>query len=81
MSRPTGSFSSRRYDNNCFEMDGGELLDRLQFHDHDAFDQEIGTKAFVEVHTVELERNSRLPLNTQAAPLQLPRQYNLINRF
>ena len=70
MNRPTGAPAAADTTATRFERTVASCSTDLEFQDHDGFDQEIGTKAFDELHTGDRERNSRLPAQHEATSIE-----------
>ncbi|CAN5658952.1 hypothetical protein BH11VER1_BH11VER1_36460 [soil metagenome] len=64
-----------------FAMDRGELLDGLEFHDHAAFYEKIGTESLLENHFVIFKPDDLLPFHLETPFFQSPGQDHLINRL
>ena len=64
-----------------FGMNPGQDLNRFQFHDDFALDQEISSKAFFKNKFIVMDRNRNLSFRFYARLTQFVRENNFVNRF
>ena len=62
-------------------MNRGKLLDRLQFHDDLAINQQIELESLIEDHALEFKRDTFLPLDVQLSLAQVPGHHCLVDRL
>lgn len=63
------------------EVNSGQVLDGLQLHDHGALDQKVHSETVVEVQSLVLERDLRMPLHSKAAPFERSRKDRQVHRL
>jgi len=62
-------------------VDRGQALDRLQFHNQDTLNKQVGAKTFIEGLSAKLDRHRLLPNHFQSPVRESPGQNDFVDRF
>ena len=80
MSRPT-EIGQAEVGEHLFAVHRCQSLDRLQFHDHPAVDEQVGAEPLLKDHAIVGETDDLLSLHREAASFKRPGEHRFIDRF